>query len=59
MVITSLSSALVNLMEQQGMLSEDLLESALETTDDALEDLRLARLSPLLVLKVSIWNMEL
>ncbi|KAF9349187.1 hypothetical protein BGX34_001979 [Mortierella sp. NVP85] len=51
MAITSLSSALVDLMEQQGMLSEDLLESALETTDDALEDLRLARLSPLLVLK--------
>ncbi|KAK3810756.1 MAG: hypothetical protein J3Q66DRAFT_55266 [Benniella sp.] len=51
MAITSLSNALVNLMEHQGMLSEDLLESALETTDEALEDLRLARLSPLLVLK--------
>lgn len=56
--IVSLSNLVLNVMEQQGTVTLDLLENALETSDDALETLRLARLSPLLILKVSMWNAE-
>ncbi|KAG0246944.1 hypothetical protein BGX31_005432 [Mortierella sp. GBA43] len=46
-----LSKLVLGRMEQQGSVTEQILEDALETSDDALEDLRLARLSPLLILK--------
>jgi hypothetical protein len=56
--ILCLSKLVLGRMEQQGSVTEQILEDALETSDDALEDLRLARLSPLLILKVSLPGIE-
>ncbi|KAF9081750.1 hypothetical protein BGX23_000482, partial [Mortierella sp. AD031] len=39
-------------MEQQGELTEEMLEAALEASDESLDDLRLARLAPLSILKI-------
>ncbi|KAI8603066.1 hypothetical protein EDD21DRAFT_49941 [Dissophora ornata] len=49
--IASLSTTILNIMDGQGVLTEDMLNNALETSDEALDYLRLARLSPLLILK--------
>ncbi|KAI1320638.1 Polynucleotide 5'-hydroxyl-kinase grc3 [Mortierella claussenii] len=49
--ISALLKAILNILEQQGILTEDTLEAALDVCDEALDDLRLARLSPLLILK--------
>lgn len=44
---------LVNdILEQQGELTEEMLEAALDASDESLDDLRLARLAPLTILKV-------
>ncbi|KAK3831284.1 MAG: hypothetical protein JOS17DRAFT_139217 [Linnemannia elongata] len=43
---------LVNdILEQQGELTEEMLEAALDASDESLDDLRLARLAPLTILK--------
>ncbi|KAF9940481.1 hypothetical protein BGZ65_006919 [Modicella reniformis] len=49
--IMSLSNVILKIMEEQGVVTEDLLERALDVSDYALEDLQLVRLSPLLILK--------
>ncbi|KAF9586351.1 hypothetical protein BGW38_006553 [Lunasporangiospora selenospora] len=49
--IIALSQRITIILEQQGVLTESMLEEALEASDEALDDLRLSRLSPLLILK--------
>ncbi|KAG0249109.1 hypothetical protein BG011_009573 [Mortierella polycephala] len=49
--IASLITAVSELMEKQGVVTEDMLDHALEASDEAIDELRLARLSPLLILK--------
>ncbi|KAG0374542.1 hypothetical protein BGX24_010270, partial [Mortierella sp. AD032] len=49
--ISALFVILSDTMEQQGELTEERVEAALETSDEALDDLRLARLVPLSILK--------
>ena len=41
-----------DILEQQGEPTEEMLEAALEASDESLDDLRLARLAPLAILKV-------
>ncbi|KAK3846194.1 MAG: hypothetical protein J3R72DRAFT_434334 [Linnemannia gamsii] len=50
--ISALFVILSDTMEQQGELTEERVEAALETSDEALDDLRLARLVPLSILKM-------
>ncbi|KAF9540243.1 hypothetical protein EC957_004445 [Mortierella hygrophila] len=40
-----------DILEQQGELTEEMLEAALDASDESLDDLRLARLAPLAILK--------
>ncbi|KAF9178213.1 hypothetical protein BGZ50_007966 [Haplosporangium sp. Z 11] len=49
--IASLIAVVAELMEQQGVVTEDMLDHALEASDEAIDELRLSRLSPLLILK--------
>ncbi|KAF9925781.1 hypothetical protein FBU30_004487 [Linnemannia zychae] len=56
--IIFLFKTLSKIMEQQDVLTEEALESALEVSDEAFDDLRLSRLVPLNILKV-IPNEEL
>ncbi|OAQ36020.1 hypothetical protein K457DRAFT_132014 [Linnemannia elongata AG-77] len=40
-----------DILEQQGELTEEMLEAALDASDESLDDLRLGRLAPLAILK--------
>ena len=42
-----------NILEEQGELTEEMLEAALDASDESLDDLRLARLAPFAILKVA------
>ncbi|KAF8979196.1 hypothetical protein BGZ46_005705 [Entomortierella lignicola] len=47
----AVSTSVLHIMESQGTVTEEILEEALESSDESVEDLRLARLSSLLILK--------
>ncbi|KAF9979350.1 hypothetical protein BGZ73_000044 [Actinomortierella ambigua] len=49
--MTSVLLAVLSILEQQGALTTEELEQAVEASDEAIDDLRYARLSPLLILK--------
>ncbi|KAG0199155.1 hypothetical protein BGX28_007531 [Mortierella sp. GBA30] len=49
--IVALSDRMVEVMEHQGPLTEDVVKDAVETNDEAFDDLQVARASPLLILK--------
>ncbi|KAG0265983.1 hypothetical protein DFQ27_000233 [Actinomortierella ambigua] len=49
--MTSVLLAVLSILEQQGTVTVDELEQAVEASDEAIDDLRYARLSPLLILK--------
>ncbi|KAF9397683.1 hypothetical protein BGX21_008605 [Mortierella sp. AD011] len=49
--VNAASASIFHIMQYQGALTEETLEGALESCDEAIDDLRLARLSPLLMLK--------
>ncbi|KAG0283168.1 hypothetical protein BGZ96_012466, partial [Linnemannia gamsii] len=49
--LSALFTLVGDIMEQQGELTEEMLEAALEASDESLDDLRLARLAPLAILK--------
>ncbi|KAG0272787.1 hypothetical protein BGZ95_011427 [Linnemannia exigua] len=51
--ISTLFVILSETMEQQGELTEERVEAALEASDEALDDMRLARLVPLSILKMN------
>jgi hypothetical protein len=50
--LLALFTLVSDIMEQQGELTEEMLEAALDANDESLDDLRLARLAPLAILKV-------
>lgn len=50
--LSALFTLVGDIMEQQGELAEEMLEAALDASDESLDDLRLARLAPLAILKV-------
>jgi len=50
--VSALFVLVSNILEQQGELTEEMLEAALDASDESLDDLRLARLAPLAILKV-------
>ncbi|KAF9143662.1 hypothetical protein BG015_000355, partial [Linnemannia schmuckeri] len=49
--VSALLALVDDTMEQQGELTEEMLEAALDASDESLDDLRLARLAPLAILK--------
>ncbi|KAF8931628.1 hypothetical protein BGZ47_011744 [Haplosporangium gracile] len=49
--VSALLDLVIDIMEQQGELTEEMLEAALDASDESLDDLRLARLAPLAILK--------
>lgn len=50
--VSALFVFISDILEQQGELTEDMLEAALDASDESLDDLRLGRLAPLAILKV-------
>lgn len=52
--VSALFILVSGILEQQGELTEKMLEAALDASDESLDDLRLARLAPLAILKVPI-----
>ncbi|KAF9565634.1 hypothetical protein EC968_004066 [Mortierella alpina] len=51
--ILALSTKMLEIMEQQGALTEEMVKNAVETSDEAFDDLQLARVLPMLILKAS------
>ncbi|KAF9140902.1 hypothetical protein BGX30_005808 [Mortierella sp. GBA39] len=49
--VSALFVLVSDILEQQGELTEEMLEAALDASDESLDDLRLARLAPLAILK--------
>ncbi|KAG0245254.1 hypothetical protein BGW41_002723 [Actinomortierella wolfii] len=49
--MTCLLQCVLSILEQQGSLTTEDLEQAVEASDEAIDDLRYSRLSPLLILK--------
>lgn len=49
--VSALFVFISDILEQQGELTEDMLEAALDASDESLDDLRLGRLAPLAILK--------
>ncbi|KAF9127478.1 hypothetical protein BGW39_005845 [Mortierella sp. 14UC] len=50
--VSALFALLSDTMEHQGELTEEMVEAALEASDESLDDLRLTRLVPLSILKI-------
>ncbi|KAF9339681.1 hypothetical protein BGZ91_005104 [Linnemannia elongata] len=49
--VSALFVLISDVLEQQGELTEEMLEAALDASDESLDDLRLGRLAPLAILK--------
>ncbi|KAF9292856.1 hypothetical protein BGZ88_006040 [Linnemannia elongata] len=49
--VSALFVLISDILEQQGELTEEMLEAALDASDESLDDLRLGRLAPLAILK--------
>ncbi|KAH7051731.1 hypothetical protein BKA57DRAFT_457869 [Linnemannia elongata] len=49
--VSALFDLISDILEQQGELTEEMLEAALDASDESLDDLRLGRLAPLAILK--------
>lgn len=52
--ILALSTRMLEMMEQQGTLTEEMVKNAVEASDEAFDDLQLARVLPMLILKASV-----
>ncbi|KAF9954940.1 hypothetical protein BGZ70_010409 [Mortierella alpina] len=54
--ILALSTKMLEMMEQQGTLTEEMVKNAVEASDEAFDDLHLARVLPMLILKASCYR---